>query len=67
VVRRPVDIGAFQFVVVASLRAAQLTRGCLPKIDGPHKITVTAQMEVSGRHVAAVDMPDATLFQSEGL
>jgi len=66
-VRRPVDIGAFQFVVVASLRAAQLTRGCIPKIDGPHKVTVTAQLEVSRRFIEAVDMPDATLFQSGGL
>jgi DNA-directed RNA polymerase subunit K/omega len=64
VVRRPTDIGAFHFAVVAALRAAQLTRGCLPRVDGLHKVAVTAQMEVSGRFVESVDMPDAALFRS---
>jgi hypothetical protein len=63
-VRRPVDIGAFQFVVVASLRAAQLTRGCLPKVDGLHKIAVVAQREVSERCISAVELPDATTYRS---
>jgi hypothetical protein len=44
---RPSDIGRFQFVVLSSLRAAQLLRGCVPKIDGGHKRTVTAQLEIS--------------------
>ena len=44
---RPADIGKFQFVVLSSLRAAQLLRGCLPRVDGGHKRTVTAQMEIS--------------------
>jgi hypothetical protein len=57
VIHRPTHIGAFQFVVVASLRAAQLMRGCLPKVDGLHKITITAQLEVSEGRVAAVDVP----------
>lgn len=58
--QRPAGIGAFQFVVLASLRAAQLTRGCLPRVEGDHKRTVTAQLEVSqGKvlQVAAVDLP----------
>lgn len=54
-IQRPTHIGAFQFVVVASLRAAQLTRGCLPKVDGLHKVTVTAQLEVSEGRIAALD------------
>lgn len=45
--RPPSGIGTFQFVVLASLRAAQLTRGCRPRIDGDHKKTVIAQIEVS--------------------
>jgi hypothetical protein len=45
--QRPSGIGAFQFVVLASLRAAQLGRGCQPKVDGEHKSTVIAQLEVS--------------------
>jgi len=59
VIHRPTHIGAFQFVVVASLRAVQLTRGCLPKVDGLHKITVTAQLEVSEGRIAALDIPPA--------
>src|SRR5256886_3742552 len=31
---RPAGVGAFQFVVLASLRAVQLTRGCVPKVEG---------------------------------
>jgi DNA-directed RNA polymerase subunit K/omega len=57
VIQRPTHIGAFQFVVVASLRAAQLTRGCLPKVDGLHKVTVTAQLEVSEGRIAALARP----------
>ena len=44
---RPAGVGAFQFVILASLRAVQLTRGCRPRVDGVHKHTVTAQLEVS--------------------
>jgi DNA-directed RNA polymerase subunit K/omega len=45
--QRPSGIGAFQFVILASLRATQLMRGCLPRIEGAHKNTVIAQLEVS--------------------
>jgi hypothetical protein len=44
--QRP-GMGAFEFVVLASLRTAQLTRGCAPKIPTTHKHTVTAQCEVA--------------------
>jgi DNA-directed RNA polymerase subunit K/omega len=41
-------MGKFEFVVLAKLRAAQLMRGCIPRVDtGDHKHTVTAQHEVS--------------------
>ena len=43
----PPHIGAFEFVVLASLRTAQLTRGCTPKMPTTHKHTVTAQCEVA--------------------
>ena len=46
-VQRPPGLGAFQFVILASLRTAQLIRGCRPRIDGAHKLTVTAQFEVA--------------------
>jgi hypothetical protein len=52
----PPGVGAFQFAVLASLRAVQLTRGCRPRIDGIHKNIVIAQLEVSqGKVVRAVD------------
>ena len=55
--QRPSGIGAFQFVILASLRAVQLTRGCRPRVDGVHKHTVMAQLEVSQGKVmqAALD------------
>jgi hypothetical protein len=52
----------FEFVVLSSLRAAQLTRGCIPRLAGPHKITVMAQMEVAERMVVrAADLPLAVV------
>ena len=44
---RPDDIGAFEFVVLASLRTAQLVRGCTPRVPTAHKPAVTAQLEVA--------------------
>jgi len=41
-------MGAFQFVMLAKLRAAQLMRGCVPKVDRlNHKSTILAQQEVA--------------------
>ena len=44
---RPSHIGAFEFVVLASLRTAQLMRGCIPRIQSGHKHAVTAQREIA--------------------
>jgi DNA-directed RNA polymerase subunit K/omega len=46
-VQRPIEQNAFEFVVLASLRARQLSRGCTPRVQGADKITITAQMEVA--------------------
>ena len=46
-IQRPPGVGVFQFVVLSSLRAAQLIRGCLPRVDGTHKAMVMAQIEVA--------------------
>lgn len=46
-IQRPTGLGAFEFVVVATLRAAQLMRGCRPRIEGAHKATMLAQWEVA--------------------
>ena len=48
----PDHMGSFEFVVLASLRSAQLARGCTPKFPSLHKHTVTAQGEVLNGQVA---------------
>lgn len=58
---QPSDMGAFQFVVLASLRAKQLTLGCIPRVDGSHKVATTAQMEVAqGKVTPGRTEPDVT-------
>jgi len=59
--QRPAGIGAFEFVILASLRAAQLMRGCRPKIDGFHKNTVIAKLEVAQGKVGAQSAEEAAL------
>jgi DNA-directed RNA polymerase subunit K/omega len=56
-VRRPYDMNAFEFAVLAGLRAAQLHRGCTPRVEQSAKVAVTAQQEVAERKVrrAAVE------------
>lgn len=46
-IKRPEGVGAFQFVILSALRAAQLTRGCTPRVDGTQKLIMTAQREVA--------------------
>jgi DNA-directed RNA polymerase subunit K/omega len=53
-VRRPDDMNAFEFVVVATLRAQQLQRGCTPRVEQSAKLAVTAQQEVAERKVLSV-------------
>ena len=54
-IHRPAAVGAFEFVVLATLRAAQLMRGCIPKVDGStHKPTVIAQIEVAALKIGNV-------------
>jgi hypothetical protein len=40
-------MGAFHFSVLSTLRAQQLVRGCRPRVEGIHKKTVIAQIEVA--------------------
>jgi DNA-directed RNA polymerase subunit K/omega len=51
VVNRPADMSVFEFVVVAGLRAAQLHRGCTPRVEQSAKVAVTARHEVAARKV----------------
>ena len=53
-VRRPDGMNAFEFVVLSALRAAQLQRGCTPRVEQSPKLAVTAQHEVAERKVMAV-------------
>jgi DNA-directed RNA polymerase subunit K/omega len=56
-VKRPDDMNAFEFAVLAGLRAVQLRRGCTPRVDGSPKVAVTAQHEVAMRKVLPVRAP----------
>ncbi|MEW5982291.1 MAG: DNA-directed RNA polymerase subunit omega [Acidobacteriota bacterium] len=53
----PAGTNAFEFVVVSAQRAAQLMRGCTPRVDVADKHTTTAQLEVAAGKVAKV--PDS--------
>lgn len=58
-IRPPHAMGTFQFVVLAALRAGQLTRGCQPRVDGDHSTAVRAQREIAeGKVIQAVGPPD---------
>jgi DNA-directed RNA polymerase subunit K/omega len=56
-IQRPSGVGAFQFVIMASLRSAQLMRGCPARVEGLHKATVTAQLEVSAGKILPLSIP----------
>jgi DNA-directed RNA polymerase subunit K/omega len=47
-------MNAFEFVVLSGLRAAQLQRGCVPRVEQSPKIAVTAQQEVAERKVLSL-------------
>lgn len=53
-VKRPDDMNAFEFAVISGLRAAQLHRGCTPRVVQCVKVAVTAQHEVAERKVLPV-------------
>jgi DNA-directed RNA polymerase subunit K/omega len=55
VIRPPLEMGKFEFVAIAALRAAQLTRGCRPRVDGDHTTAVLAQREVAEGKVNATN------------
>lgn len=44
---------AFEFVMVATLRSAQLRRGCTPRVPKSHRWILTAQLEVAAGKVCA--------------
>ena len=57
-VQRPRRFNAFEFAVLAGLRAAQLARGCTPRVTCAEKVTVTAQMEIAEGKIVRDRTPD---------
>ena len=56
IVRPPQPMGAFEFISLSTLRAAQLIRGCIPTVDAlHHKPIVVAQMEVAAGRIGHRD------------
>jgi DNA-directed RNA polymerase subunit K/omega len=53
-VNRPRRDNSFEFVRLASLRAAQLMRGCTPHVVASTKAIVTAQQEVASGFIRAL-------------
>ncbi len=44
-------IGTFEFIVLSSLRVAQLMRGCTPRVPADNKRMVIAQLEVAAGEI----------------
>ena len=58
-IRRPAGSNPFEFAVVSGLRAAQLMRGCIPRVArNTEKVITTAQMEVAAGLVARIPLVD---------
>jgi DNA-directed RNA polymerase subunit K/omega len=54
-VTRPLNVNAYEFVVVSALRAKQLLAGCTPRLAGDHNAPTMAQMEVAAGCIPRVD------------
>ena len=54
-------MGSFEFVAVASLRVAQLMRGCTPRVNASHSTAMTAQLEVAEGKVTPIARPSSVL------
>lgn len=65
-VKRPADMNAFEFSVVSGLRAAQLHRGCTPRVERCEKVAVTAQHEVAEGKVLRIPLGLDTLPDASG-
>lgn len=59
-VTRPVQMNAYEFVVVSALRAQQLLAGCTPRLEGDHSAATMAQMEVAAGRVGRAGDEGAT-------
>lgn len=52
---RPVQMNAYEFVVVSALRAKQLQAGSIARLPGQHAVATMAQMEVAQGRVVRSD------------
>jgi DNA-directed RNA polymerase subunit K/omega len=48
----------YEIAVVSALRAHQLMQGCTPRLEGEHKATTMARMEVAAGKVARLHDTD---------
>ena len=55
-ISRPAHLNAYEFAVVAALRAQQLMAGCTPRLGGDHSAATMAQMEVGEGCVTRSDV-----------
>jgi hypothetical protein len=56
-------MNAFEFAILSSLRAAQLMRGCIPRVPSTQKTIMTAQLEVAaGKVVRLIPSPPDSLI-----
>jgi DNA-directed RNA polymerase omega subunit len=56
----PGDVGKFEFVKLSALRAAQLMRGCTPRVPAGGKPTTTALREIAAGKVCGEPRPAGT-------
>ena len=56
-ITRPDGMNAFEFAVLSGLRAAQLHRGCAPRVPHSLKVAITAQHEVAARKIVRFVSP----------
>ena len=64
-VQRPHGTNAFEFVVVSGLRAAQLMRGSVPRVERAHKVITTAQLEVAAGLVERIPVGENPVIVPE--
>jgi len=66
-VRRPDGMNTFEFVILSALRAAQLQRGCTPRVERSAKTAVTAQNEVAQGKVLGMRVAPGSLAAADPL
>ena len=53
-IRPPAGSNPFEFIVLSGQRAAQLMKGCIPKVEREHKVISTAQLEIATGKIVRV-------------